>query len=290
MDALKPMNKETSINPVNNEKIIKFTGDGLLIGSLGSKEMKFTDNLGVEKNYRLATVKVNLPKIGEKNILLQVYEEDLKCTVGLGKDDEWESEDQKDDAISSFESGELYFTTVKPIKKNDGSGWTLIGNISHKLHDKFEKYIGVYRFTDYNMNGQEFFLIILKSKQALLLFEKLKERINLNNILEVYEQSYETYEQMVVDFETKPNESTLNRFVVTRYDNSSIELQSSYNQLFGFATYQCVILEAKFHQGRKDLKHPKLTLNSFSCHKNTINGEMTQKTKKLSDATFSKIL
>lgn len=275
MNSLSPLEKEVSINPSTNEKTIVFTGAGRLVGNLGSKEMTYTNAAGVEKTYRLATVKVNIPTIGEKNLLLQVNSASIE---------------KMEDGVDGFESGEYYFTTVRPVKKDDGSGYTLLGNMSHKLHSEFEKYVGVYRFTDYNMNGQEYFLIILKSKRALLLYEESKERINLGNILDLYEQSYDTYEQMVINFETKPYESTLNRFVVTRFDRDTIEFESTYNQLYGFPTYQCIKLEAKFFQGQKDQNLSKLTLDSFSCHKNDINGEIIQKTQKFSEVNFSKFL
>tara|TARA_R110000796_G_scaffold236214_1_gene355426 strand:- start:3661 stop:4209 length:549 start_codon:yes stop_codon:yes gene_type:complete len=129
------LKKGVNTNPVSQEKSIQFTGAGLLIGSIGSKSMTFTNKTtGIEKSYRLATVRVNIPKIGEKNLLLQVHEGNLKGAVGLDKNDAWEFDDQIKDAIAEFESGETYLTTVRPVKKRDGSGWTLLGNMSHLVN------------------------------------------------------------------------------------------------------------------------------------------------------------
>jgi len=126
-----PMTQSSNVNPVTQKKQVEFVGQGILIGSVGSKAMTYTNIKGIEKSYRLATAKVFIPKVGEKNLLLQVHEGNLKNAVGLKKEDEWESEDQIEEAVAKFESGTPYLCTVRPTKKTNGSGWTLLGNISH---------------------------------------------------------------------------------------------------------------------------------------------------------------
>ncbi|WP_405378226.1 hypothetical protein [Nonlabens sp. Asnod3-A02] len=290
MIQLPPLKKKTSINLADEEKTIQFTGAGMLIGSLGSKDQFFTNKSGVEKAYRLATVKVNIPKIGEKNLLLQIHESNLKYMAGLKKEDEWESEDQKEDAIEAFESGKTYRTTVRPVRKTDGFGFTLLGNMSHELYNyDLEKFLGVYRFIDFN-DYQEYFLIILNSTKALLLYKKSKEIINRENILRLYEESYETLEDMAIGFNDKKNESSLNLFSLMNLGSDFIGFNSNYNKLFGLNTYQCLRIEASYHRNSDSNTLPSLIVDMYSIHKETLNGKENQKTKTMSKVLFSKIL
>jgi len=122
---------KASIHSYEGTKTLQFQGAGLLVGNVGNKELSYTNFDEKEKKYRLATVKCNIPTIGEKTLLLQVHEGNLKGMVGLKSTDEWENEDQAAEAVAMFESGENYLTTVRRVAKKDGSGFTLLGNVSH---------------------------------------------------------------------------------------------------------------------------------------------------------------
>jgi len=122
---------KASIHSYEGTKTLQFQGAGRLVGTVGANVMSYTNDKNVEKKYRLATIKCNIPTIGEKTLLLQVHEGNLKAMVGLKSTDEWEDEDQAAEAVAMFESGENYLTTVRRVAKKDGSGVTLLGNISH---------------------------------------------------------------------------------------------------------------------------------------------------------------
>jgi len=116
MSKLIEMKASININPVNGEKTKQFVGEGRLVGSIGTKDMVYTNSKGVEKSYRLATAKVNIKGLGERALLLQVHQSNIE---------------KMEDGVEGFESGENYLTTVRLVKKTDGTGMTLLGNISH---------------------------------------------------------------------------------------------------------------------------------------------------------------
>jgi hypothetical protein len=151
-----------------------------------------------------------------------------------------------------------------------------------------KQFEGVYRYTDYNNNGQEYFLIILKSGKALLLYEQSKERINLNNILDVYEGSYGTFEEMAENFKSRVNESTLNLFSVRHVEDSDIYLSSTYNQIQGLPFYQCLQIEAHFFPSYIPSMQPFLNLDLFSSHKETKDSKNAERIKTLAGVSFTK--
>jgi hypothetical protein len=107
--------------------------------------------------------------------------------------------------------------------------------------------------------------------------------------LDVYEESYDTYEEMVIDFKNKKNESTLNLLLIKDIEANTIRLESRYHKLFGFSTYQCLKIEAKLNDSISDNDGlSSLSLSMYSSHKETLNGNEIQKTKILAQASFSK--
>ncbi|SCY36441.1 hypothetical protein SAMN05192588_2498 [Nonlabens sp. Hel1_33_55] len=271
----------------SKEKLIKFSGPGLLIGTIGSKTMTYIDEQETEKSYRLATAKVLIDGLGEKNLLLQVHDSNFRLALGLDASVDL-TDDQRDDACETFESGELYLCTVCPIAKSDNSGHVLSGNISNLLYNDFNKFQGVYRFTDYYDDYQKYFLIILRSAKALLLYEKRKDRIHLNSILDLYEESYDSYEELAINFQTRKNESTLNLFSVKSVEGNFIELESNYNQMLSSSTFQCLKIKANFHKAQNPSGMDKLILDQYTSQKESIQSKKTIDLKTVSEAWYSK--
>ena len=151
-----------------------------------------------------------------------------------------------------------------------------------------KQFEGVYRYIDYNHNGQEYFLIILKNGNALLLFEQSKDRINLNNLLDIYEESYETFEEMARNFKSKEYESTLNLFSLRNVSNDDLYFSSTYNKIYGLPTYQCLQIEAHFFPSYIPSMQPFLKLDLFSSHKETKVSKNAERTKTLAGVSFTK--
>jgi len=134
------LRKGVNTNPVSGEDAVEFTGLATMVGTPSIPSTGMLENRNGNK-YILATVRCGLPtsngSVVAKTLGVQLYENSLKAAAGIEKNDdgsypEWESEDQLEEAVDHFESGEDYLTTLRVVESTDGSGRSLLlGNVSH---------------------------------------------------------------------------------------------------------------------------------------------------------------
>jgi len=171
---------------------------------------------------------------------------------------------------------------------NSKKDYTVPFNKNQKGLSRYFPFQGLYRYID-PANNIEYFLVILRSYKALLLFDDSEEIINIQNLSRLYKESCETFEEMADSFALKEYESSLNLFKLSSIGKKEIIMFTEYQQLYGQEKFQNLLLDGYLSESQND-DPPFLNINLQVSLKKFPNSVADKRYPKMTNAKFQKII